>query len=265
MNIILRELRSNLKSLIIWCTSMILLIYVGMVKYSAMSQSKSAFEEMLESIPEVMKAAFGIGELDIYRIGGFYAIFFLYFVLLGGIHAVMLGATIISKEERDKTADFLFVKPVTREKIITSKIIAAIINIIILNLVTAITSIFFVDMYNTGDSITVEIIKIMMALFIIQMIFLSLGMVISALTKSVKRATSVSTAIILGTFMLSIAIDIYDKIENFKYFTPFKYFKANDLMMGKELELSYIILSLSIIVSALTTTYILYKRRDLHV
>lgn len=265
MNIILRELRSNLKSLIIWCTSMILLIYVGMVKYSAMSQSQSTFEEMLESIPEVMKAAFGIGQLDIYKIGGFYAIFFLYFVLLGGIHAVMLGATIISKEERDKTADFLFVKPVTREKIITSKTIAAIINIVILNLVTATTSIFFVDMYNTGDSITGEIIKIMLALFIIQMIFLSLGMVISALTKSAKRATSVSTAIILGAFMLSVAIDIYDKIENLKYFTPFKYFKANDLMMGKEFEASYIILSLSIIVAALTTTYILYKKRDLHV
>ena len=41
------------------------------------------------------------------------------------VHAAMLGADIISKEERDKTAEFLFVKPISRNKIIISKLLGS--------------------------------------------------------------------------------------------------------------------------------------------
>ena len=55
------------------------------------------------------------------------------------IHAAMLGATIIAKEERDKTAEFLFVKPVSRSKIISFKLLVALVNIVILTIVAAIS------------------------------------------------------------------------------------------------------------------------------
>ena len=39
MNIVKRELKAHLKSLLIWCGSMVFLIYAGMIKYSAFSET----------------------------------------------------------------------------------------------------------------------------------------------------------------------------------------------------------------------------------
>jgi len=157
MNIVLRELRANLKSLIIWSVSMVFLIAVGMVKYSGIAAVGQSANELFNQMPAAMKSILGMNYLDLTSISGYYGMFFLYFLLLGGTHAVMLGATIISKEERDKTADFIFVKPIARSRVITAKLIAVLINLVIFNLVTLLASVFFVAMYNKGEPINDQI------------------------------------------------------------------------------------------------------------
>lgn len=265
MNIVLRELRAHLKSIIIWCVSMVLLIYTGMIKYSGIEQSGDAINDMLAGLPDALLTAFGMNQFDLTQIGGYYGIFFLYFVLIGTIHAVMLGATIISKEERDHTADFLFVKPVKRNKIITAKMIAGLINIIILNITTLISSIIFVNIYNKGESITGDIFMLMLALLILQLLFYSIGAFTSTVTNNTRSATSISTGILLGTFILSIAIDMYDKLDFLKFITPFKYFEAKDIMFGGKINGIFVILSFTIIIVATIYTYKGYQRRDLKV
>ncbi|MFZ7133621.1 MAG: ABC transporter permease subunit [Eubacteriales bacterium] len=264
MNIIGRELRSNLKSLIIWCVSEFLLIYVGMMKYDGLSKTGESVNELFQSLPEGMKAMFGVGELDLTTIGGFYSVFFLYFALLGSIHAAMLGATILSKEERDKTADFLLVKPICRSKVITSKIVAGMINLLAFNMTTLFTSILFVNIFGNGENIADIIVLMMAGLAILQVLFFSFGIGISALVRSAKVATSIASAVILGTFMLSIAVDMVEKLESLKYFTPFKYFQGKAIVLDNTLDPFYIILSCIMILFFTVITYFFYKKRDIH-
>ncbi len=263
MNIIRRELKSNLKSLIIWCVCQSLLIAIGMVKYSAFAETGDSINAIFESLPEAMKSIFGVGTIDLMSIGGFYAVFFLYFLLLGSIHAVMLGAVILSKEERDMTADFLLVKPVSRSKVIFSKISAGLINLIIFNIITTISSILFVGIYNKAASINDTILLMMAGLFISQVVFFTIGLGTSVITSNTKKATSLSTAVVLSTFMLSIAIDINHKLENLKYITPFKYFEGKTLLMDGRLDLVYILLSIGIVICITTITFVLYNKRDI--
>lgn len=265
MNVIKRELRANLKSLIIWSLSMMFLTYVGMVKYSAFAATGDSINTIFEQFPPAMMQIFGIEGLDLTKISAFYALFYLYFNLLAGIHAAMLGATIISKEERDKTADFLFVKPLDRHKIITGKLIAAFINILILNFVTCFASIYFIGIYNTGDSITVEVIRSIVALFFIQITFMSIGFASSALTKTTKRATGMATFTILATFMLSIGIDLNKDLEFLKFLTPFKYFKISEVMKDANYSVVSLVLVAVIVVFGLFMTYYIYPHKDLHV
>ena len=81
-------------------------------------------------------------------------------------------------------------------------------------------------------------------MLILQLIFLVMGTAIAALNKNVKKATSLSTGILLFTFILAIAINVNSTLENLKYITPFKYFEASKLMNGG-FEAIYIILRLS--------------------
>ena len=48
-----------------------------------------------------------------------------YIVMAGGIYAAILGVSALVKEESEGTIEFLYSKPVTRSKIVTSKILAS--------------------------------------------------------------------------------------------------------------------------------------------
>lgn len=263
MNIVLRELQANARSLLIWCASMVFLIYAGMLKYSGFASAGQSVNELFNQFPPAVKSIFGLGSLDITTITGFYAVFYLYFMLLAGVHAVMLGAVIIAKEERDRTADFLFAKPVLRSRIITSKLLAALFNIIVLNLTTLFASMVFVDMFNTGKPITDVILRLMVSLFILQLIFAALGAGIAAATRNVKKATSLSSALLLTTFVISVAIDLYNKIDFLKYLTPFKYFPAAEVIQTGTYAASFLILSLLLVITFIAVTYYFMERRDL--
>ena len=124
MNILKRELKANLKPLIIWCVAQVFVILSGMMKYVGFAESGTDINELFAAMPEGLMKAFGISDVNIASVDGFYTVFFLYFMLLASIHAVMFGAVVISKEERDHSADFLFTKPVKRHIVVTYKFIA---------------------------------------------------------------------------------------------------------------------------------------------
>lgn len=263
MNIYLQELKANMKSIIIWSVSIILLIAMGMVEFSSMEESGESITKMIEAMPKSLQALYGDGAFDLNTAIGYYSVLFLYLVLMATIHAVMLGSGIISKEERDNTVEFLMVKPISRYNIITAKLLTAFTNIIILNLVTLIVSIGLVGNYSKGASVNEDIFKLMIGMFLLQLLFMSIGTAIAAFRNNSKIASGISTGILLATFFLSIIDDMSKKLSFLKYITPFKYFDAKTLLVENGFNPFLVLLSLGI--SGLMTyfTYTWYNKRDL--
>jgi ABC-2 type transport system permease protein len=262
MNIFIREMKAHKKSLIIWGICIIFMIISGMGKYTSV-YSGASMNELVNKMPKGLQVIMGGGALNLSKVSGYYGMLFLYLVLMATIHASMLGADIISKEERDKTFEFLMVKPVSRGKIITSKLLAALLNIVIFNIINFVFSIMLVAPYTKGESVNGDIAILMVGMFILQLIFLFIGTAIAAISKNPKTATSLSTAILLATFMFSIFIDMNEKLINLKYLTPFKYFEAKNLMYGGGLDPVFVTLSAVIIAILVGVTYVFYKKRDL--
>jgi ABC-2 type transport system permease protein len=241
------------------------MIVSGMGKYAGLSASSQSMNDLMAQMPKSLQSIMGLGTFDISTAIGYYGVLFIYLVVMATIHATMLGANIISKEERDKTAEFLFAKPTSRNRIITSKLLASLANIFIFNLVTSVSSIFMVQKYSNGAAVIDDLTILMVGMFILQLIFLFIGTSIAAISKNPKTAASLSTGILLITFMLSIAIDMNSRIENLKYLTPFKYYDAKDLMFDESFEAVYVILSIVIIAVLFSGTYVFYNKRDLNV
>lgn len=265
MNVFMVEIKAHRKSLIIWCIAILLMVGTGMSKYEVFSTSGQSINDVMSKLPKVLQSIFGIGVFDLSKASGFYGILFLYLVLMTTIHAAMLGANIISKEERDKTTEFLMVKPISRDKIITAKLSAAFVNIIVLNIVTLISSIAIVGYYGQGDSVNSDIGLLMAGMFILQLIFMFIGTALAAVSKKPKTAPSGATGILLAAYLLSMVIDIDSKLDILKYITPFKYFEAKNIISNRGLEPVFVILSIVIIVVLLSATYVFYRKRDLHV
>ncbi|MBT2688227.1 ABC transporter permease subunit [Bacillus sp. ISL-47] len=263
MNLFFRELKANRKSLILWCIGILLMVAGGMSKFEGISSSGQSMNELMEAMPKALQAIMGTGSLDISTAGGYYGVLSLYLMVMAAIHAGMLGSTIVSKEEREKTAEFLLVKPISRNKVITWKLIAALVNVLLFNIVTFVCSAAAVEYYNDGKSLNGDIALLLAGMFILQLIFLFLGSAIASAAGKPKTAASLSTAILMGTFLLSIMIDISTSIDFLKYLTPFKYFEAKQVMFGGGLEAVFLILSAAFILFFIFATYKFYKDKDM--
>ncbi|MEH7272030.1 ABC transporter permease subunit [Neobacillus vireti] len=265
MNIFLKEMSAHRKSLIFWSIGVFLMVASGMVKYESLASSGQPMNEMLAGMPKSLLAVLGIGEFDISTAAGYYGLLFIYLLLMATIHAAMLGATMISKEERDKTSEFLFVKPVSRNQIITAKLLAAFVNILLLNLVTLLSSLVLVGKYSNGEVVSGDIAITMAGMFILQTLYLVIGTSLAAVIKKSKRSASMATGILLLTYVISVAIDLNEHFEGLKYLTPFKYFEAKNLMLGEGFELIFVILSVGLIAGLTVITFVFFKKRDLNV
>lgn len=263
MNILIRELKANLKSLVIWSVIITLLIMIAVAKFSAYAGNPELLA-MLDSMPPAVLDALNMRAFNLTTVSGLYGIMFVYFGLMGAVAAAMWGSDIISKEERDKTVEFLLVLPVSRSKVVTAKTLAALVNCIAFVLITWAVSLLAVRSYNP-DRTFYDFLRLEMgAMFIIELIFLAIGLLLGCAIKQNKRSGSIAVAIILATYFITVLSTMQEELDFLKYFTPFRYFDAGELFHSGEMEGVYLLLSLAIISFSLAAAYLAYNRRDLY-
>jgi ABC-2 type transport system permease protein len=264
MNIFIRELKANLKSLVIWSVIITLLIMMAVAKFSAFAGDPEMLK-MLDSLPPAMLDALSMRAFNLTTLSGFYGIMFIYFGLMGGIAAAMWGSDIISKEERDKTVEFSLVLPVSRSRVITAKALAALVNCIAFVLITWVVSLVAVRSYNPDQAFHDYLALEMRAMFSIELIFLAIGLLLGCAMKQYKRSGSTAVAIILATYFMSIISGMQEKLDFLKYFTPFKYFDAGELFRSGKMNGTYLLLTAAIIVVCVAAAYWFYNKRDLYI
>lgn len=266
MNLFFREIKSHRNSLIFWSIGMATLVGSGMAKFEAYSSSGQSMSGILDQFPKTVQTIFGISGFDMSKVSGFFGIIFMYIALMATIHAILLGSDMISKEERDRTSEFLFVKPVSRAWAITAKLLAGLINLVLLNIVTLASSIYFTAMINKNhESVNHDILLLMMGLFFMQIIFFSIGAAIAGMSKKPKTAPSLATSTLLVTFFIYFLINLNDKLSFLKYLTPFKYFDAKEILANGKLDHFFMALSSAIVISMVFATYRFFSKRDLNI
>jgi ABC-2 type transport system permease protein len=264
MNIFLRELKDNLKSLLIWSAIIMLLIFMSAAKFSAFAGDPSTLK-MLDSLPPAMLDALSMRGFNLTTLTGFYGVLFIYFGLMAAIAAAMWGSDSISKEERDKTVEFSLVLPVSRSRVVTAKALAALVNCVAFVLITWVVSLVAARSFNPEPGFNKFLALEMQSLFVIELIFLAIGLLLGCAMKQYKLSGSTAIAIILVTYILSIMVSMEAKLDFLKYFTPFKYFDAGELLRTGHMNVTYLFLSLLIIVFCVAVAYLVYRRRDLYI
>src|SRR4030042_3913208 len=247
MNIFIRELKANLKSLVIWSVIIAVLIFMAATKFTAFAGDPETLK-MLDSLPPAMLDVFNMRAFNLTTLSGFYGIMFIYFGLMGAIASAMWGSDIISKEERDKTVEFSLVLPVSRTRVITAKALAALINCILFALITWAVSLVAGQSFNPDQAFYDYLALQMRALFVIELIFLAIGLMLGCVMKQYKRAGSIAVGIILATYFMSVISGMEEKLDFLKWLTPFKYFDSSDLFRTGKMDSTYLLISAALIV-----------------
>lgn len=264
MNIFFRELKANFRSLLVWGGIVILFSTMGFAKFTAYYENPELIE-VLSSFPPAMLEAFNMNAFNLTTVSGFFGVMFTFFGLLLSISAAMWGSEIISKEERDKTVEFSLTLPIRRSTIITGKTMAALVNCIVLLFIAWGITLINISKYQPDSDFYRYMALGMLALFIIQIIFLAIGIFLGCAMKQHKRASSTAVFIILGTYFLSIISGLSENLDFLKYFSPFKYFDPAKLLHESRLDLPFVWLSGAIVAVSFVGAYVAYARRDLYI
>ncbi len=262
MNMFARELRANLKSLLIWSGIMLLLIILAVAKYSAFA-GDPAMLKMMDSLPPAMLDALNMRAFNLTTLSGFYGVIFIYFGLLGAIAAALWGSDSISKEERDKTVEFSLVLPVSRSQVVTAKVLAAVVNCLVFALITWGVSVIAVQSFHPDQAFYSFLLLEMEAMLALELIYLAIGLLLGCAMRQYKLSGSAAIGLILATYFLSIVASLRANLDFLKYFTPFKYFDAGEFFRTGQLDGGYLLLSAAIIAVCVAAAYWVYRRRDL--
>ena len=135
MTIVKHELRQGKMPFLIWTGSIGALLAICVFLFPEMKGELDGVSEMFASMGS-FTTAFGMDRLSFGTLVGYYAIECGNVLGLGGaFYAALCAVGILSKEEKDRTAEFLLTHPVSRVRIITEKLIAVFIQITAMNLI----------------------------------------------------------------------------------------------------------------------------------
>jgi ABC-2 type transport system permease protein len=264
MNMYLHELKSLRKSTIIWTCAIIALAALYLSVYPAMAKDAEDFKKLLGGYSPAVRAMLGINLDMIASLIGFYSMIFSFIALCGAIQAMIFGTSILSKETRERTADFLLVKPVSRFSVVTAKLLAALTMLIVTNAVFFAVTTILATSVKTADLDVKLFFMINITLFFLQLIFLALGMAVSVFFKKLKSVLPISLGTVFGFYILGALLASGNDVEVERYFFPFKYFDFYYIIQHAGYEVSYLITGAVITVLAVATAYLVYIKKDIH-
>ncbi|MEA4932743.1 MAG: ABC transporter permease subunit [Lawsonibacter sp.] len=252
------------KSAIIWTCVLISIAALYLSLYPGMTRDAENFQKFLGGYPPAVRAMLGINLDYIASILGFYSFAFSSVTLCGAIQGMNLGVSILSKESRERTADFLLVKPVSRVSIITVKILAVLTIFAVTDIIFYAASFTITDTVKTSDFSGKLFLMINLTLIFLQVIFFSLGLVVSVFFKKLKSILPISLGVVFGFYIIGALIATGNNKEAARYLSPFKYFDISYTLQHLAYEAPYMITGAVIVAVAVITTYIIYIKKDIH-
>ena len=238
---------------------------LSVVKFDTLAQDASMSEALLKQFPATVQAIFGMTGLSLTTLSGYFGVLFIYVLVILSIHAGMLGAGLLADEERDRTTEFLLVKPRSRSAIVTQKLLAGFLCLVVLWGVVVVTTLAAtLSLSNTGEFMR-DFWHFMIALGLTQVTVFFLGSFAAALTKNPKLPTRLVASIVFVSYLLFALVKLAPNLDVLKYFSLFCYFDAVKVINDGALQPLSIIVFSTLALVGLVGTYVFYRRRDVNV
>lgn len=262
MNLFLKELKDYALTFVFWSLGLLVMVGGGLGKYAGFTAGDMNVSAIMGSLPKVFLAIFGVSNVPLDTIEGFYGIIYIYVLIMGAVYAVLLGSGILAKEERDKTAEFLMVKPIKRSKIFAIKYAVAVVYLVLYVLVTYAMSMGLLLKVSPENTMPLVLGRMMIAMALVMWVFLSLSMFLASVLNQAKQSSQIALIAVLGGYLLSVFIGLFDKLQGLRFIAPFNWFTTIDLI-DSGLDLAYVFLCIGLSIAFVVGAYVLYPKRDL--
>lgn len=256
------ELKRSARPLLAWALCLAGLLVMGYLEYLFVFRDNADVAAIMSALPPPLAALLGISShVDFSTARGFYCLMadFVFYVLAA--YAALLGAGMISREESDRTADFLYSLPMSRSKLLLGKWLAGITCCGLLNLFMTIAAAFT---FGAEPGLLPAVPASATTMFLMELVYFAAGALLAALCRRPGRA-SAACLILLGATLLGGKLSAMAGITSGPFLvlsTP-DYFPARRWLYGGSFGLWPWLLSAAWIVLFFGGALCYYERKDL--
>lgn len=261
-----QEFKWNFRALVIWSVILGGLVFLMMQIYPDFAKQQGNLEALMEAYPEGIKKAFSMDRLSMGTVLGFYAIEgYMLITLIGSIYVVLLSGNMLAKEEGEKTIEFLLSKPISRASLVTQKLLVVVVNIILFNIIVSLINLAGFSIVDDGTFEFYPFLLMSIAPILLHLTFASIAFLLSSLLRKGRQILSVTVGLVFITYFLQVISSVSDRLENMKYFSPFEYVNAADIIGDESIKGSYILIMFSVMVICTISTFFYYRKKDIAV
>ena len=261
MTLVRHELRQGKTPFLIWTASIGFLLATCIFLFPEMKGQMDSVSDVFASMGSFTQA-FGMDRLNFGTLIGFYAVECGNVLGLGGAFFASLCAVgVLSKEEKDKTAEFLLTHPVSRKRIITEKLIAVLMQITALNVI--IYALAIGSIAAVGEDIPWKEISLLhLAYYLLQLELAGICFGISAFLR--KGSAGAGLGIAAMMYFLNLIANIADVADFLKYITPFGYCEGADIVSNGSLDMTLVSVGAVMGIIGVLLAYLHYTKKDIH-
>ncbi len=260
MTLMKHELKQGRKSLMIWTVAIGFLLAVCVFMFPEMKGEMDGVSDMFASMGSFTEA-FGMDRINFGSLMGFYAVECGNILGLGGaFFAALCGVSILAKEEKEHTAEFLLTHPVSRVHIVAQKLLAVMIQIIVMNVLVCVLSIASIALI--GETISwKELLLLHLAFLFLQIEIAGICFGISAFLR--RGGLGIGLGIAAVMYFLNLIANISDSAKFLKYITPFGYTEGADIVSNASLDTGLVLLGMLYCVIGVVVAFMKYCKKDI--
>ncbi len=260
MTLIKHELRQGKVTLMIWTAVIAFMLALCVLIYPEMETQMGDVSTMFAEMGS-FSAAFGMDRLNFGEFMGFFGVECGNILGLGGaFFSALLGISILSKEEREQTAEFLLTHPVSRRKVVMRKYISIMIQVLSLNIV--VIAVTLLSMQIIGESLDNRpLFLLFLAYYVLQVEVASVCFGISAFLSHGGMGVGLGMAALL--YFLNIIANLTEDAKFLKYITPFGYTEGADIIADECLNMEYLSVGLVFTVIGIGAGFYRYCKKDI--
>lgn len=258
-----REFKINFKTMLMWTLICMVLFLAAFLLYPTIVNSESAesLNDMLKAFPPELLKAFNMDISDINTMFGWFKTEgYTFLVLIITFYASLYGSTVLVKEESDRTIEFLYSKPVSKNQIITSKLLCALTYIILL--VLLVTGFNYIGMELSGTFNHKIFWLLSLSPILVALPIFLLSLFVSTFFNKTKKTIGISIALVFVTYFIQMISLMGDKLDFFKYFTLFTLSDSRNIIENLKINPWCIIISLGVSLLFSALTYLRYNKKE---
>ena len=260
MTLYINQLKRGAKAWAVWTLAIGFMLLVCVMMFPEMKNEMEGVTAVFANMGG-FTAAFGMDKLSFGELMGFYGIECGNILGLGGgFFAALTGISLLANEEKEHTAEFLLTHPVSRACVLWQKLLSAVTQIVLMNVV--IVGISLLSAAIVGESYEMrEFLLLHTAYLVLQLEICCICFGISAFIR--RGSIGIGLGLSLVLYFMNIVCNISEKAEALKYITPYAYAEASNIISESEIDTGLMLIGTAIAVVCAVIGFAKYCKKDI--